>query len=123
MYRTALVCLFGLLAAVSVAAMSPAPAPKAERPPDQPRKDYELRLIRVGNTFQGLRFKVSTGEAWILAVDKYEKLPETGPVPVGDYEITLVTDDNNWMAFRIDRLTGATWQLRNRQWIKMKEPE
>ncbi len=120
--------LIGLLMLVGVAwAWLAAPlsqsalAQKPAAPPAQ-KKDYELRIIRVGPTFQAVRFKVNTGESWRMAGDHYEKLPETGPVPAGDYEVTLVTDDTNWMAFRIDRLTGATWQLRNNKWLKVKEP-
>src|SRR5262245_47961221 len=96
-------------------------APLPQPPAVQKSTDYELRLIRVGNTFQSVRCKVSTGESWVMAGNQYEKVPETGPVPLGDYDITLIADDNNWMAFRIDRLTGATWQLRNNQWNKVKE--
>jgi hypothetical protein len=92
----------------------------AQQPADKDR--YELRVIRVGNTFQGLRFKTQSGESWQLVVDKYEKIPETGPVAAGDFEITLVTDDNDWTAFRIDRKSGVTWQLKNRKWVKFKEP-
>lgn len=83
---------------------------------------HELRVIRVGKTFQGLRFKVSTGESWQLVVDKYEKIAETGPIPPGDYDITLVTDDSDWTAFRMERNSGFTWQLKNRKWVKFKEP-
>jgi hypothetical protein len=90
------------------------------KPDDKDR--YELRVIRVGNTFQGLRFKVTTGESWQLVVDKYEKNTETGPVAPGDFDIKLVTDDNDWTAFRIDRKTGLTWQLKNRKWVRFKEP-
>lgn len=116
-------CCLGLLLALDFAAAQPVePKPGLKIEPKM-RRDYELRIIRVGNTFQGLRFRNSTGESWMLVTDKFEKIPETGFVPAGDYEITLITDDNNWMAFRIDRLTGATWQLKNRQWNKMKEPE
>jgi hypothetical protein len=127
MRRTAPVCLLGLLAAAAVWAAVPSPRPASaqqpERPAAQGRKGYELRLIRVGNTFQSIRFKTETGESWIIVVNKYEKLPENGPVPPGDYDVTLITDGVIFMAFRIDRRTGATWQLKNRQWVKVKEPE
>jgi hypothetical protein len=77
----------------------------------------------VGNTFQGIRFKVGTGESWTMATDRFEKVPETGPVPPGHYDINLVTDDSNWIAFRIDRRSGATWLLRGNKWLQVKEPE
>jgi hypothetical protein len=100
-----------------------AAAQKPEVPAGPKRADHELRIIRVGNTFQGVRFQVRTGEAWAMEGQKYKKLDETGPVPDGNYDVTLIADDKNWMAFRIDRLTGATWQLRNNKWAKLKEPE
>jgi hypothetical protein len=124
MRRPILIGLLVLLGAALAAPLrQPAAAQKGEAAPAQKRADYELRIIRVGNTFQGVRFKVSSGEAWLMAGSKYEKIPETGPIPAGDYDIALITDDTNWMAFRIDRLTGATWQLRNNKWNKVKEPE
>ena len=77
------------------------PPAAAQLPAEQDR--YELRIIRVGTTFQGLRFKTATGDSWQLVVAHYENIPETGPLAPGDSETTLVTDDNDWTAFRIDR--------------------
>lgn len=117
-----LIGLVMLLAAVCIWD-SGALAPQASaQKPDPPRKDYELRVIRVANSFQAVRFKNSTGESWVMVADRYDKIPETGNVPAGDYDISLITDDTNWMAFRIDRLSGATWQLRDNKWNKVKEP-
>jgi len=110
------VCICGVLS-MPPAALGQKPAPQP------PKNDYELRIIRVGKTFQGVRFKVSTGQSWTLAGDKFEKVAESGPVPPGDYDIQLITDDMNWMGFRIDRRTGATWALRDQRWVKFKEPE
>lgn len=115
--------LVGVVCAWGLAPTPLAVAQKADPMPAQKRKEHELRIIRVGNTFQGVRFKTATGEAWMMVGDKFEKLAESGPVPAGDYDITLVTDDTNWMAFRIDHATGATWQLRNNKWVKVKEPD
>jgi len=128
MHHTFLIGLLVLLGIACACAIGPVQQPafaqkKTDPQPDGKRKDYELRIIRVGNTFQGVRFKVSSGESWVMEGDKYEKIPEAAPVPAGEYDITLVTDDTNWMAFRIDRLSGATWQLRNNKWMKVKEPE
>jgi hypothetical protein len=117
MRRLLLVVLF-LLAGMA----SAAPPEKADPAPAKGKR-HELRLIRVGNTFQSIRFNVSTGEAWTIAGDKFEKVPETTPVPAGDYDVTLVTDDTNWMAFRIERVSGSTWQMRGNKWLKIKEPE
>jgi hypothetical protein len=117
--------LVGLLVAVALVPMPcSAVAQKADPPAAKAKeKEYELRIIRVGNTFQGIRFKVGTGETWLMNGDKYDKLPESGALPAGDYDVMLVTDDTNFIAFRIDRQSGATWQLRERKWVKMKEPE
>jgi hypothetical protein len=123
-------CLIRLLVIVAVLCMwgttplsRPAAAQKPETPPAQKKgNDYELRIVRVGNTFQGIRFMVSTGESWTMVLDRFEKVPETGPVPAGSYDITLVTDDKEWMAFRIDRNSGATWHMRGNKWHKVKEP-
>jgi hypothetical protein len=116
-----LVCL--LVFGVVRIAWAPAAALGQKEEPVRKRSEYELRLIRVGNTFQGIRFKSTTGETWRMDGDRFEKIPESGPIPAGDYEVTLVTDDTNWMAFRIDRVSGATWQMRGNKWHKVKEPE
>jgi hypothetical protein len=92
-------------------------------PMPQPKGKFELRMIRVGKTFQAIRFNVTTGETWRMVGDKYEKVPETDAIPAGDYDVTLVTDDTEWMAFRIDRVSGTTWQMRGEKWHKVKEPD
>jgi hypothetical protein len=115
--------LLGIACTVGVGVLPRAAlAQKAEPMPPAKGKQFELRLIRVGNTFQSIRFNVITGESWRMAGDKYEKVPESGEVPAGDYDIQLVTDDTDWMAFRIDRVSGTTWQMRGNKWIKVKEP-
>jgi hypothetical protein len=121
--------LSGLVVLVGVAWIGRAPLPQTARaeaadPAPAPKKpEYELRIIRVGNTFQGVRFKVGTGESWYIDREKYVAIAETGPVAAGDFDVTLVTDDTNWMAFRIDRVSGATWQMRNNKWNKVKEAD
>src|SRR5262245_61548436 len=125
MHRIFRIGIVLILGAVCASVMAPGPqcalAQKAEPGGEQKRKDYELRTIRVGKTFQGVRFKISTGESWIIDGDEYTKIPEAA-IPAGEYDVTLITDDSNWMAFRIDRLTGTTWLLRNNKWVKVKEP-
>ena len=122
--QTGLLAAVVLLALVVNAAMSQKNADKAEKPvPAAQAKRFELRVIRVGNTFQSMRFNAVTGESWIMSVDKYEKVPEPARIPAGEYEVTLITDGTNWMAFRIDKLSGSTWQLRGNRWIKVKEPD
>ena len=122
--------IFGLswfgVVVFALAVVSLKPVALAQKKPDpQPvekTKGFELRIIRLGNSFQAIRFNVSTGESWVMAGEKYDKIPETGPVPVGNYEVIMVADDANWMAFRIDRQSGTTWQLRGNKWLKLKEP-
>jgi hypothetical protein len=111
-----LACPWGL-----VLLAEPTPAQDGKAPAED--RTYELRLIRVGNTFHAIRFKVATGESWVMNGDKYDKVPETGPVPPGNYDIRLITDDKNWMAFRIDRRSGLTWQMQGDKWKKVKEPD
>jgi hypothetical protein len=92
-------------------------------PQDKSLKQYELRLIRVGDTVQGIRFKPTTGKAWYIAVDKWVLIPETGEVPAGDFDVLMAPLERDFTAFRFDRLTGLTWQLKDRKWVKVKEPE
>lgn len=86
-------------------------------------EDYELRILRVGDTFQGIRFRRTTGEAWQISVDRWEKIPEAAPVPAGNYDVLMIGTDMDFTAFRWDRATGATWHLKGRRWVKVKEPE
>ncbi len=95
----------------------------AADPPAQKSKDYELRVIRVGDSYQAIRFKANTGESWFIDDEKFVKIPETGDVPAGDFDIKLITDDKDYIALRIDRTSGATWLLRNRKWSKIAEPK
>jgi hypothetical protein len=134
MRRSILIGLFALLGiacACGVGLNSPAAlAQKAEPMPPAKGKQFELRLIRDGDTIRSIRFNVTTGESWMMVDDdpkyeKYEKVPETGAVSAGDYDVQLVHDGHIWLAFRIDRVTGTTWQLRprfNLKWVKVKEP-
>ena len=124
MCRTCRIGIVLFLGAVCACGMAPGPqralAQKSE-PKAEKRTDFELRTIRVGKTFQGVRFKISTGESWVIDGDDYAKIPDAA-LPAGEYDVTLITDDSNWMAFRIDRVTGTTWLLRNNKWVKIKEP-
>jgi hypothetical protein len=126
MLRASFLTMFVLFGAACLGGASLLPLAAAQKPDPPPAlkgKAYELRLIRLGNTFQALRFHARTGESWSMVGERYEKIPETGPVPAGDYDVTLVSDDMNWMAFRIDRVSGATWQLRGNRWNRVNEPE
>jgi hypothetical protein len=82
----------------------------------------KFRMIQVGGTYQGIRFKPTTGETWQIYESRWFSIPEPGRVPPGNYEVTLLATDDGFTAFRLDRTTGATWQLKNRRWIKINEP-
>lgn len=61
--------LLALLAAgvliPSLTAQPPRPAPPPVEKQDRPaRAAYELRMLQVGDTSPGIRFKSATGEAW-----------------------------------------------------------
>ncbi len=79
------------------------------------RKDYELRLFRAGRAFEGIRFRVSTGETWVMAGDRYEKVAEADAVPAGDYDVSLLADEDHSVVFRLDRFSGTTWLLKDRK--------
>jgi hypothetical protein len=99
-------------------------AQKGESSPQiKSQTQYELRVIRAGDTVQGIRFKPTTGKASYVAGDRWVPIPETGDVPAGDFDVILAPLERNFRAFRFDRLTGVTWQLTDRKWVKVREPE
>jgi hypothetical protein len=85
-------------------------------------KAFEMRLLRIGDTYQGLRFNTATGESWQINLEKWEKVPETEAPAVGEYQITLIAGENGFLALRLERTTGATWLLKERKWNRIKEP-
>jgi hypothetical protein len=87
-----------------------------------PKRDFDLRMIVVGDTYQAIRFKPRTGETWLANGTKWEKLAETGDVPAGNYEVVMVGTDKDFIAMRIDHASGTSWLLKNRKWVKMEEP-
>jgi hypothetical protein len=101
----------------------PVPASARKADPPTERSPYELRTVRVGNTFQCIRFKPASGESWILAEQKWQPMEESGPIPAGDYDITLVATDEAFTALRFDRKTGTAWLLRGRKWVRVQEPK
>src|SRR5262245_41813869 len=73
-----------------------------------PAKGYELRIVAVGDSYHGIRFKPTTGESWNMLGGRWEKLDEAAAPPAGDYDITVIQAET-LLAVRIDRATGATW--------------
>src|SRR5262249_8873879 len=78
---------------------------------------FQLRIVRVGDTYQGLRFHSTTGEAWQIGGEQWRKVPEMDAPPAGEYDITVIPTDSGFIAVRFERVAGATWLLRNKQWV------
>ena len=95
---------------------------EADRAAAPARKGYELRMLGVGNTYQGMRFKLATGETWQIAGGRWLKIPEAGPLPAGDYDVLLIPAGESFLAVRIDRSGGATWLFQARRWNRVGEP-
>jgi hypothetical protein len=92
-----------------------------EKPVAPPPKAYELRIVAVGDSYKGIRFKPGTGESWQILNGQWEKLEDTVVPPAGDYDITIIPADS-LIALRIDRTTGSTWLLTKGKWSPVKEP-
>lgn len=86
------------------------------------RKPFEVRLVRIGETYQGIRFKPATGEAWQIRGDKWDKLAEGEAPLAGDYDVILILADEKLLSLRVERATGATWLLGAGKWNRIKEP-
>src|SRR5262245_34287483 len=100
------------------------PAQEAEKGKSEPASaPYKIELVKIGNTYQGLKYRPATGEAWQIVVDKWEKISEMANCPAGEYQITLIPDENGFQAIRMEILTGTTCLLRNRKWNPIKEPD
>jgi hypothetical protein len=70
-------------------------------------KGFELRIVAVGDTFHGIRFKPASGESWRILNGAWEKLEEAAAPPAGDYDITIIP---------------AEALLRKGKWNLVKEP-
>jgi hypothetical protein len=103
------------------------PRPEPLRPEASPSANrFELRIVRIGNTYQGFRFRTDTGESWQIAGGAWQKVVEADPVPLGRYDILLLTaqgGQEGFLAMRVDHVSGHTWFLQARQWVKYDEPE
>jgi hypothetical protein len=84
-------------------------------------KGYELRIVAHGDTYNGIRFKPTTGESWKILNGKWEKLEEVAAPPAGDYDVTVIPAEI-LLAVRIDRATGTSWLLTKDKWNPVKEP-
>jgi hypothetical protein len=84
-------------------------------------KGYELRIVAVGDTYNGIRFKPTTGESWKVLNGRWEKLEEAAAPPAGDYDVVLIPAEV-LLAVRIDRATGSCWLLTKGKWNPVKEP-
>jgi hypothetical protein len=108
-------------AAVVVFAGLVGAAAGADEKPAVPAKAYELRVVAVGDTYHGIRFRPTTGESWNMIAGRWERLDEAVPPPPGDYDVTVIRAEA-LLALRIDRATGATWLLQKGKWNPVKEP-
>jgi hypothetical protein len=115
----ALACL--LLCGLAAASLIPerASGQDKERVIVEPRFEHDARFVRVGNTTQGVRFKTATGEAWLLVLDRWEKIADGDKLPAGDYDVFLAARDNDFSAYRFDHKTGATWVLADQKWVRV----
>ena len=111
--RTPVLCVI-ILALVGLAA-------RADEKPAAPAKGFELRVLAVGDTYHGIRFKPATGESWKMINGVWEKLAEVAAPPAGDYDITIIPAEV-LLAVRVDRATGSTWLLQKGKWNPVKEP-
>jgi len=95
---------------------------QSEGQPAAKSKKFELRIVRLRDTYQGFRFRPDTGESWQISKEGWIKMAEADPVPVAKYDLLLVTTEENLTVFRVDRASGHTWQLQARLWVKYDEP-
>jgi hypothetical protein len=84
-------------------------------------KPYAMRLVRVGDSYQGVRFKPATGQTWQIVAGRWDPIAEDEVAPAGDYDVTLIATDKDFTAVRLERVTGATWLLQARKWNRVKE--
>jgi hypothetical protein len=111
--RTPLLCVVALVLAGLAA--------RGDEKPAAAGKGYELRVVAVGDTYHGIRFKPTTGESWRMLNGVWEKLEEAAAPPAGDYDITIIPAEV-LLAVRVDRATGSTWLLQKGKWNPVKEP-
>jgi hypothetical protein len=97
------------------------PAARGDDKPMTPVKGYELRIVNVGDSYHGVRFKPATGESWQILGGRWKKLEDAAAPPAGDYDIVVVPTES-FLAIRIDRATGTTWLSKGGRWVEVKEP-
>lgn len=115
----ALIVIGGFCSAAHFLSM---PAALAQPAPG-PASKFDLRIARVGETYQGFRVRPDTGESWQIEQLSWRKVVEADPVPVGNYDILLNVADEGLLPIRIDKLSGHAWFLQARQWVKYDEPD
>jgi hypothetical protein len=107
---------------VAWACLALAAALQAQEDKGPARKPFEVRMLKLGDTYQGVRFKPATGETWQIRGDKWEKLAEGEAPPAGEYDVILIPAGEIFVALRLERATGATWLMAARKWNRIKEP-
>jgi len=92
------------------------------KPNEPPPRVYELRVVAVGDTYKGIRFKrADRGVVAACGRPLGEVSGGFAPPPAGDYEVHLIAADS-LLAIRLNRTTGATWLIRRGKWTPIKEP-
>src|ERR1043166_4228435 len=118
MYRAAMICVAFLIV---LAPFTPSQEPKAQL---DKAKNFEVRIVKVGDSYQAIRIRIRTGETWTAEGTKWLKIADAGPIPAGDYDVLLVATEKDYSAIRYDRVSGSSWLLRGGdKWVKMTEPE
>jgi hypothetical protein len=104
-----------------------AAAPLAEARNGRPV--YELRTLHVGETYETIRFRVATGQAWLaipgINGNVWLAIRESDGFPSGDFEVQMTqTKPGSYTVLRIDQLSGSTWSMTaDRQWKIIGEPQ
>jgi hypothetical protein len=98
-----------------------AQSPRGDDKPVGTAQGFALRVVGVGNQYQTVRFKPSTGESWQLQEVQWVKIEEVAAPRAGDFDIVLIPS-RSLLAVRFDRAGGGTWLIRGQKWIPIKEP-
>jgi hypothetical protein len=124
MFRRLLVGSAFLLGMAILAQPSAGQGEKPKPPPEKTTSAFEVRIIRVGESYQAIRFKVKSGESWYANGGQWAKIADPEKIPAGSYEVLLVATEKDFSAMRFDRVTGTSWLLRGGdKWVKMTEPD
>jgi hypothetical protein len=92
-------------------------APKA----DKTAGSFRLIMAGSGKGWQAIRYRQTTGEAWLIDKGNWVHMNEADKIPAGDYEVQLLLMEAEWVAMRIDKATGRSWNLIQGKWVETTE--